>query len=200
MRDRTLVLVNPKGLGKSLSLAVGVVVPFGSATGGELRADGDSLEEAGIGSGHVAPVEAHGLKRGPVRYVAPLLQLGVVGEYAVIGAVETACEHVGFRQAMVQGDSSNRRYRKSKLRVDDVPRNDVHHWTIGRNPTAHDAGIGFMANHGIGLAESFISDEADVVLFRSVGGDPADVYKRGNVDIIGAAVIAGRAWLVLELE
>ena len=57
-----------------------------------------------------------------------------------------------------------------------------------------------MANHGIGLAEGFIADEADVVLFRAVGGDPADVYVRGNVDIIGAAVIAGRAWLVLELE
>ena len=57
-----------------------------------------------------------------------------------------------------------------------------------------------MANHGIGLAEGFIADEADVVLFRAVGGDPADVYVRGNVDFIGAAVIAGRAWLVLELE
>ena len=57
-----------------------------------------------------------------------------------------------------------------------------------------------MANHGIGLAEGFISDEADVVLFRAVGGNPADVYVRGNVDIIGAAVIACRAWLVLELE
>ena len=59
MRDRTLVLVNANCLGKSLSLAVGVVVPFGGAAGGELRADGDALEEAGIGSGHVAPVEAH---------------------------------------------------------------------------------------------------------------------------------------------
>ena len=68
------------------------------------------------------------------------------------------------------------------------------------NPTAHDAGIGFMANHGIGLAEGFFADEADVVLFRAVCGNIADVYKRGNVDIIGAAVIAGRAWLFLELE
>ena len=76
----------------------------------------------------------------------------------------------------------------------------MHHWTIGRYPAAHDAGIGFKANNGIGLAEGFIADEADVVLFRSVGGDPADVYVRGNVDIIGAAVIAGRAWLFLELE
>ena len=57
-----------------------------------------------------------------------------------------------------------------------------------------------MANHGIGLAEGFIADEAHVVLFRAVCGNIADVYKRGNVDIIGAAVIAGRAWLVLELE
>ena len=100
------------------------------------------------------------MKRSPIRYVAPLLD-----EYAVIGAVETACEHVGLKQAMVQRDSSNHRYRERKLRDYNVPRNDVHHWTVGRNPAAHDAGIAFMANQGIGLAEGFIADEADVELF-----------------------------------
>ena len=146
-------------------------------------------KKACIGSSHVAPVESECLERRPIRYVPPLLESGVEGEDAVIAAVEATREHVGLRQAVVQGYGGEHCCWHRVPGVDDIPVDGMDQRAGGRDPASDDAVVALMADDDIGLAEGSVANDADEDDSRAVHRDPADAKVESSIGLIAGLVV-----------
>ena len=109
--------------------------------------------------------------------MAPLFQHGIVGEDADVGAVEAACQHVGFGVAMVMALMTSTG--KEISSVDERPVDGVDEGAIGRDPASDDLRVALVADDQIGLAQGLIADDADENDLRAVFGDPANSKFKG---------------------
>ena len=173
---------------EALGVAGGVVGASGAGGGGVGRAEGDAREEGGVCGGDVAPVETERLESGRVGHVPPLAQSGIVGEDAVIAAVETPYQHVRWRILGVQRDRRKHPHREGVPGVHDGPRDGVHQRAVGGDPATHDLASAFAPHDRIGLPQLGVAHEPAGDDALAVAADPADADR--DLD----------AWLIVAPE
>ena len=87
----------------------------------------------------------------------PLQQVGIVGQDAVIAAIEPPRKLVRMRPPFVQRDRHDHRHREGVLAVHDVPGDDERQGAVRCYPAAHDLAVKLPPEHGIRLPQAVIA-------------------------------------------